>query len=100
MALSTNPSTNSFSPCDATCAAPDCHAGGATTFWPPIVAGGAVWAASDGGGLTAFNASSGAPIYQSAGFGINRFVTPAEAGSQVFVPSHTVIRSFNLTFLA
>jgi hypothetical protein len=33
-------------------------------------------------------------IYHSLGFGINRFVTPAEAGGQVFVPSHTVIKSF------
>jgi PQQ-like domain len=87
-------STPSFSPCDATCASPDWHAGGSTTFGPPIVAAGAVWVASNSG-LTAFNAATGALIYQSAGFGVNRFVTPAEAGGQVFVPSHTVVRSFS-----
>jgi len=96
VALSVNTSTSSFSVCDATCAAPDWSAGGATTFGPPIVAGGAVWVANDGGGLYAFNASTGAQIFHSAGFGINRFVTPAEAGGQVFVPSHRVIRSFNM----
>jgi PQQ-like domain len=89
------PSLPTFSRCDATCAAPDLQMGGTTTFGPPIVAGGAVWAASNGGGLTAFNATTGAQMYQSAGFGINRFVTPAEAGGQVFVPSHNVIRSFS-----
>jgi hypothetical protein len=97
VALSTNTSTPSFSPCDAACAAPDWHAG-AITFGPPIVAGGAVWVANNGGGLYAFNATTGVQIYHSAGFGINRFVTPAEAGGQVFVPSHTVIKSF--TFAA
>jgi hypothetical protein len=99
VALNVNTSTQSFSPCNASCAAPDWRAGGSTTFGPPIIAGGAVWAASDGGGLSAFDALTGAPIFQSAGFGINRFVTPAEAGGQVFVPSHTVIRSFNMGFL-
>jgi outer membrane protein assembly factor BamB len=99
VALNTNPITKSFSPCGATCAAPDWHAGGTTTFGPPIVAGGLVWAANNGGGLSAFNATTGAQIYQSAGFGINRFVTPAEAGGQVFVPSLNAIRSFNLAFL-
>jgi outer membrane protein assembly factor BamB len=98
VALNVNTSTPSFSVCDAACAAPNWTAAGTTTFGPPIVAGGAVWVASDGGGLYAFNASNGAQIYHSAGFGINRFVTPAEAGGQVFVPSHTVIRSF--TFAA
>ena len=88
VALNVNTSTPSFSPCDATCGAPNWTAGGTTTFGPPIVAGGAVWVASDGGGLTAYDATTGALIYQSAGFGINRFSTPAEAGGQVFVASH------------
>jgi outer membrane protein assembly factor BamB len=99
VALSTNTSTPSFSPCDATCAAPDWHAGGTATFGPPIVAGGAVWVADiNGGGLYAFNAATGAQIFHSAGFGVNHFVTPAEAGGQVFVPSNNVIRSFNMNF--
>jgi outer membrane protein assembly factor BamB len=96
VALNVNISTPSFSPCDAACAAPDWHAGGPTTFGPPIVAGGAVWVASNGGGLYAFNAATGAQIYHSAAFGINRFVTPAEAGGQVFVPSHRVVLSFTI----
>jgi len=99
VALSTNPSAPSFSVCDSTCAAPDWNAGGTTTFGPPIVAGGAVWVASDGGGLSAFSAATGALMYQSAGFGINHFVTPSEAGGSVYVASHTVIRSFNMSFL-
>src|SRR5205823_5390381 len=48
--------------------------------------------------LSAFNAATGAPVFQSAGFGANRFVTPAEAGGSVYVPSLTVIRSFNMNF--
>lgn len=101
VAVAVNTGTSSFSPCDAACAAPDWHVnpGGNTTFGPPIVAGGAVWAATSGGGLYAYNASTGAQIFHSAGFGINRFVTPAEAGGQVFVPSMNVIRSFDMTFL-
>ena len=93
VALNVNTGAPSFSPC-TTCAAPDWHAGGTTTFGPPIVAGGAVWVASNGGGLYAFNASTGAQIFHSAGFGINRFVTPSEAGNQIFVPSGNVVRSF------
>jgi PQQ-like domain len=98
VALHVDPSGPSFSPCDAACAAPDWHVGGTATFGPPIVAGGAVWAAVNGGGLYAFNAATGSQIYHSAAFGMNRFVTPAEAGGQVFVPSATVIRSFNMVF--
>jgi len=93
VALNVNTGAPSFSPCD-TCASPDWHAGGTSTFGPPIVAGGAVWVASNGGGLYAFNASTGAQIFHSASFGINRFVTPSEAGNQIFVPSGNVIRSF------
>jgi outer membrane protein assembly factor BamB len=96
VALNVNTSTPSFNACDAACAAPTWTAGGTTTFGPPIVAGGAVWVASNGGGLYAFNATTGAQIYHSAGFGINRFVTPAEAGGQVFVPSHRVVMSFTI----
>ena len=59
------------------------------------MAAGAVWAATNGGGLYAFNATTGAQIFHSAGFGVNRFVTPSEAGGQVFVPSRTVIKSFS-----
>jgi outer membrane protein assembly factor BamB len=93
VALRVDTSVPSFVPC-TTCAAPDWHVGGTTTFGPPIVSGGAVWVATDGGGLYAFNQSTGVQMFHSASFGINRFVTPAEAGGQVFVPSHTVIRSF------
>jgi outer membrane protein assembly factor BamB len=99
VALSTNTSTPSFSPCDATCAGPDWQAGGSADFGPPIVAGGAVWVADiNGGGLYAFSAATGAQIFHSTGFGVNHFVTPAEAGGQVFVPSHNVMRSFNMNF--
>jgi len=98
VALHVDTSTNTFTPCDATCPSPNWSAGSGT-YGPPIVAAGAVWAAQDGGGLTAFDAGTGAVLYQSAAFGINRFSTPAEAGGQVFVASHTVIRSFNMVFL-
>jgi hypothetical protein len=95
VALNVNTATPSFSICDATCAAPDWHSTVTPTFGPPIVAGGAVWAATNGGGLYAFDATTGTQLYKSANFGINRFVTPAEAGGQVFVPSLTVIKSFS-----
>jgi len=98
VALNVNTGTPSFSPCGASCGAPDWSAGGGATFGPPIVAAGAVWVASDGGGLSAFNATTGAQIFQSAAFGMNRFSTPAEAGGQVFVASKTVIRTFNMHF--
>ena len=96
VALDVNASAPSFTPCGSSCPAPDWRAGGTTRFGPPIVAAAAVWAASDNG-LSAFNATTGALIYQSAAFGVNRFVTPSEAGGQVFVPSHTVIRSFSFS---
>jgi outer membrane protein assembly factor BamB len=98
VALNTNTGTPSFSICDAACAAPNWTAGNGSTFGPPIVAGGVVWAATSGGGLHGFNASTGAQVFQSAAFGINRFVSPSEAGGTVYVPSHTVIRSFDMTF--
>ena len=97
VALNVNTGTPSFTPCGATCGAPNWSAGGGT-YGPPIVAGGAVWVASNGGGLTAFNAATGAQVFQSAAFSMNRFSTPAEAGGQVFVASKTVIRTFNMQF--
>ena len=97
VALNVDTSTRSFVPCGSGCGAPDWSAGGTTTFGPPIVAGGAVWAISTGGGgLYAFDAATGAQLLHSAGFVTNHFVTPSEAGGQVFVPADTVIRSFNM----
>jgi outer membrane protein assembly factor BamB len=98
VALHVNTSGPSFGICSTSCSAPDWHVDDGTQFGPPIVAAGAVWAASDGNGLYAFSASTGALLYQSAGFGINRFVTPAEAGGQVFVPAHNVIIDFDMSF--
>jgi hypothetical protein len=95
-ALSVNVGTPSFSLCDATCGPPSWSAGGGTTFGPPIVAGGMVFAASASGGLSAFDAATGAPTFQSAPFNVHHFVTLAEAGGAVFVPSLDVIRSFRL----
>ena len=101
VALGVNTVTPSFTDCGA-CGAPDWSTnlltGDGNTYGPPIVAGGWVWAANDGGGLYAFDATTGALKYQSGGFGINRFVTLAEACGHVFVPSHTVIRDFDMTF--
>jgi outer membrane protein assembly factor BamB len=96
--LHVNTAAPSFSPCDNPCVAPDWHAGAGMLFGPPIVAGGLVWAASSGNGLYAFDATTGAQMFHSATFGINRFVTLAEAGGQVFVPSNNVIRSFVMGF--
>jgi outer membrane protein assembly factor BamB len=96
VALAVNTTSRTFTPCGASCPAPDWRAGAGITFGPPIVASGAVWAAADGGGLYAFNTTTGAQVFHSAGFGVNRFVTPSEAGGQVFVPSHTVIKSFSI----
>ncbi len=100
VALSVNTSTPSFSSCDATCAGPSWNAGGFSPG-PPIVAGGAVWAVdTGGGGLYGFNATTGAQIYHSAGFGVTHFTTPTEAGGQIFVGSGNVVRSFALTINA
>ncbi len=99
--LHVDTSAPSFTPCTSGvggCPAPNWRAGNGITFGPPIVAGGAVWVATDGGGLYAFRANTGALLFQSAGFGIDRFVTPAEAGGQVFVPSLNVIREFDMIF--
>jgi outer membrane protein assembly factor BamB len=102
VALNTNTGTPSFSPCSSGCGAPDWVAGGGLWFGPPIVAGGAVWVvdSNSGTGLYAFNASTGAPIFHSASFGTHHFVTPAEAGGQVFVPAGDVIREFDMSFLS
>lgn len=97
VALNVNTSAPSFSFCDSTCGPPDWHAGSGT-YGSPIVAAGAVWVANNGGGLTAYNAATGALVYQSAGFGIERFVTPSEAGGEVFVPSINVVRQFVMGF--
>ena len=97
VALNTNTSTPSFSPCNAACAAPNWHVGAGKLYGAPFVAAGAVWVAGNTG-LTAYRANTGALVYQSASFGVNRFMTPAEAGGQVFVPSHTVMRSFVMHF--
>lgn len=97
VALSTDPTVPSFTACDASCPAPNWSTGGTLNFGPPIVAAGAVWVADQGGtGLYAFDATTGTQIYHSYSFGIRRFVTPAEAGGQVFVPSGNVIRDFNM----
>ncbi|HLQ62109.1 MAG TPA: PQQ-binding-like beta-propeller repeat protein, partial [Candidatus Acidoferrales bacterium] len=95
VSLSLNTSTPSFSLCDAICAAPSWHTVSGT-FGPPIVAGGVVWAIDiNGSGLWGWDANTGAKFFQSAtSFGVNHFVTPSEAGSQLFVPAGTMIRSF------
>jgi outer membrane protein assembly factor BamB len=94
------PGKPTFRACDP-CSAPNWQAGGTHTFGPPIVAAGAVWVADiNGSGLYAYRADTGALIYHSAAFPINHFVTPAEAGGQVFVPSINRIRSYNLVTAA
>lgn len=99
VALNTNTAAPSFTPCGSSCGAPDWTAGGSATFGPPIVAGGAVWVIdTNGGGLYAFDAGTGAQLFHSAAFGAHHFVTPAEAGGQVFVPSNNVIREFSMNF--
>jgi PQQ-like domain len=100
VALQINTTTKSFSACGVTCAAPNWNV---TGFTPgsPIVAGGAVWAVdTNGGGLYGFNASTGAQIYHSSGFGVTHFTTPSEAGGQIFVGSGNVVRSFNMATTA
>jgi hypothetical protein len=98
VSLSVNTSTPSFSTCDASCAATGTwHTTGVGSVGPPIVVGGAVWAVDiGGGGLYGFNASTGALIFHSAGFGVAHFATPSEAGGQIFVASDNVVRSFNM----
>jgi PQQ-like domain len=87
----------SFSACGSTCSSPTWKAGGTTSFGPPIVAGNAVWAISTGGGgLYGFDATTGAQIYHSGGFGATHFSTPSEAGGQIFVGADNVVMSFNM----
>jgi hypothetical protein len=96
VALKVDTATPSFSPCGSTCASPSWGAG-SSTFGPPIVAGGAVWVVSTGGGgLYGFDAATGAQIYHSSGFSATHFTTPSEAGGQIFVGSGNVVRSFKM----
>ena len=97
VALKIDTSAPSFRACGAGCAAPSWNSG-STTFGPPIVAGGAVWAVDiNGGGLYGFDASTGAKIFQSGAFNVNHFSTPSEAGGQIFVSADTTVRSFNMS---
>jgi len=98
VALNVDTGAPSFGACSTSCPLPDWSAGSGITFGPPIVAGGLVWAANNGGGLYAYRADTGMQVFHSAGFGIERFVTPAEAGGQVFVPAGTVIKQFVMGF--
>ena len=98
VALNVNTGAPSFSACSVSCPAPDWSAGAGITFGPPIVAAGLVFAATSGGGLYAYRADSGVQVYHSAGFGIDRFSTPAEAGGQVFVAASTTIKQFVMHF--
>jgi len=96
VALKVDTATPSFSTCGSTCGAPSWGAG-STTFGPPIVAGGTVWVVSTGGGgLYGFDAATGTQIYHSSGFSATHFTTPSEAGSQIFVGSGNVVRSFKM----
>jgi outer membrane protein assembly factor BamB len=98
VSLSVNTSTNTFSLCDSSCNAAGTWYAPVGTVGPPIVAGGIVWAVSiRGGGLYGFDANTGAQVYNSAGFSVNHFVTPSEAGGQIFVGAGNVVRSFNMT---
>ena len=56
-----------FSPCGTTCSGPSFDAADGTNLGPPIVAGGAVWAVStSGGGLYAFNRTTGATLFHAS----------------------------------
>jgi outer membrane protein assembly factor BamB len=99
VALNVDTTVPSFVPCTSTsCGSPNWRGGVGLTFGPPIVAGGLVWAASDGNGMYAFRADNGTQVFKSANFGINRFSTPAEAGGEIYVASHFFIRQFVMTF--
>jgi PQQ-like domain len=96
VALKVDTATPSFSACVTTCGSPS-WAAGSSSFGPPIVAGGAVWVVSTGGGgLYGFDAATGAQIYHSAGFSATHFTTPSEAGGQIFVGSGNVVRTFKM----
>ncbi|HEY1456314.1 MAG TPA: PQQ-binding-like beta-propeller repeat protein [Candidatus Dormibacteraeota bacterium] len=95
--LDVDTTARTFTPCGSTCASPSWFTSVPTDLGPPIVAGGAVWAVSQGGGgLYGFDAATGAQIYNSAGFSANRFSTPSEAGGQIFVGAGNAIKSFNM----
>jgi len=95
--LPVNAAAPSFPACSASCGSPVWSAGSGLSFGPPIVAGGAVWAIeTGGGGLYAFDASTGAQLYHSAGFSTTHFSTPSEAGGQVFVAAGGQVVSFNM----
>ena len=96
VALKVDTAAKTFSACDST-AAPS-WASGSGDLGPPIVAGGAVWAVDiNGGGLSGFDATTGAQIFHSSAFGVNHFATPSEAGGQIFVAADREVRSFNMT---
>jgi hypothetical protein len=95
-AVNVNTGAPSFTPCSVSCPSPNWQGGAGLTFGPPIVVGGVVWAATNGGGLYGFKADTGTQLFQIGNFAINRFVTIAAAGGQIFVPSQDVIRSFVL----
>lgn len=99
VALQVSTASDTFSQCAASCIAPSWWVGGSATFGPPIVAGGVVWVADiNGNGLYGFNATTGAQVFHSAGFSVEHFVSPSEAGGQVFVSASNVVRSFNMAF--
>ena len=98
VSLTVNSGPPSFSSCDSTCNAAGTWRANVGTVGPPIIAGGVVWAVgigTPGSGLWGFNATTGAQVYHSAGFTVNHFVTPSEAGGQVFVPAGNTVKSFN-----
>jgi len=96
VALKVDTATPSFSACGSSCGSPS-WAAGSSSFGPPIVAGGAVWVVSTGGGgLYGFDAATGTQIYHSSGFSATHFTTPSEAGGQIFVGSGNVVRSFKM----
>ena len=95
-----NAAAHTFSRCDSSsCASPSWIAGDGLTFGPPIVVGGVVWAIDIGGsGLYGYDALTGAQMFHSAAFGVDHFVTPSEAGGQIFVPAGTRVREFDAVF--
>lgn len=98
VSLTVNTSLPAFSLCNSSCTSSGTwNAGTGLQFGPPIVAGGVVWVVDiNGSGLYGYNASTGAPVYHSASFGVRHFTSPSEAGGQLFVSSNNVVRSFNM----
>ena len=98
VSLTINSGAPSFSSCDSTCSAAGTWHANVGTVGPPIIAGGVVWAlgiGTPGSGLWGFNATTGAQVYHSAGFTVNHFATPSEAGGQIFAPAGNTVKSFN-----